>query len=67
MRNLLDKALKLSVVEAGIVAYSSCKVAVAQYVRANAKLWGEKGVRLNCVALAGWRQRCWMGFFHMMK
>ncbi|MEC8119984.1 MAG: SDR family oxidoreductase [Actinomycetota bacterium] len=47
---VLDKALKLSVVEAGIVAYSSCKVAVAQYVRANAKLWGEKGVRLNCVA-----------------
>ena len=49
-KSILDKALKLSVVEAGIVAYSSCKVAVAQYVRANAKLWGEKGVRLNCVA-----------------
>ena len=49
-KSVLDKALKLSVVEAGIVAYSSCKVAVAQYVRANAKLWGEKGVRLNCVA-----------------
>ena len=49
-KSILDKALKLSVVEAGIVAYSSCKVAVAQYVRANAKLWGEMGVRLNCVA-----------------
>ena len=49
-KSILDKALKLSVVDAGIVAYSSCKVAVAQYVRANAKLWGEKGVRLNCVA-----------------
>ena len=49
-KSILDKALKLSVVEAGIVAYSSCKVAVAQYVRANAKLWGEKCVRLNCVA-----------------
>ena len=46
----LDKILQLNATEAGIVAYSSCKVAVAQYVRSNAKLWGENGVRLNCVA-----------------
>ncbi len=46
----LDKILQLNAIEAGIVAYSSCKVAVAQYVRSNAKLWGENGVRLNCVA-----------------
>jgi len=46
----LDKVLQLNATEAGIVAYSSCKVAVAQYVRANSKLWGDNGVRLNCVA-----------------
>ncbi len=46
----LEKIFKSNATEAGIVAYSSCKVAVAQYVRTNAKLWGDNGVRLNCVA-----------------
>ena len=46
----LRTILQSGIIEAGIIAYSSCKVAVAQYVRANAKLWGNEGVRLNCVA-----------------
>ena len=49
-RSTLTKFANSSQVEAGIIAYSSCKVAVAKYVRNNAKLWGDSGVRLNCVA-----------------
>ncbi len=35
---------------AGITAYSTCKAALARYVRRNAQLWGSNGVRLNAVA-----------------
>lgn len=49
-RSTLTKFADSSHLEAGIIAYSSCKVAVAKYVRNNAKLWGDSGVRLNCVA-----------------
>ena len=49
-RSTLTKFADSSQVEAGIIAYSPCKVAVAKYVRDNAKLWGVSGVRLNCVA-----------------
>ena len=34
----------------GIIAYSTCKAALARYVRRNAQAWGSKGVRLNAVA-----------------
>ena len=35
---------------AGIVAYSSCKAALAKHVRRNAQIWGSRGVRCNVVA-----------------
>ncbi|MBF82027.1 MAG: hypothetical protein CL522_01275 [Actinobacteria bacterium] len=35
---------------AGIVAYSTCKAALARFARTNAQNWGSKGVRLNVVA-----------------
>jgi len=35
---------------AGIVAYSSCKAALAVHVRRNAQVWGSLGVRCNIVA-----------------
>ena len=34
----------------GIVAYSTCKAALARFARTNAQNWGSKGVRLNVVA-----------------
>lgn len=34
----------------GIIAYSSCKAAIARYVRRNAQFWGNRGVRLNAIA-----------------
>ncbi len=34
----------------GIVAYSTCKAALARFARMNAQDWGSKGVRLNVVA-----------------
>lgn len=36
--------------EAGILAYSTCKAALARFVRRKAKVWGESGVRLNAVS-----------------
>ena len=34
----------------GIVAYSTCKAALARFARTTAQNWGSKGVRLNVVA-----------------
>ncbi|HJM29429.1 MAG: SDR family oxidoreductase [Acidimicrobiales bacterium] len=36
--------------DAGIIAYSTCKAALARYVRLNASSWGAEGVRLNAIA-----------------
>ena len=49
-RSIINASFNSNPTEAGIVTYSSCKVAVALYVRRNAQHWAEAGVRLNCVA-----------------
>lgn len=36
--------------DAGIIAYSTCKSALARFVRSNASEWGRIGVRLNAIA-----------------
>jgi len=36
--------------DAGIIAYSTCKAALARFVRSKASEWGAMGVRLNAVA-----------------
>ncbi len=36
--------------DVGIVTYSTCKAALARYVRLNANAWGREGVRLNAIA-----------------
>ena len=41
---------KRSPLEAGIITYSTCKSAIARFVRLNAKEWGHAGVRLNAIA-----------------
>ena len=46
----LDSIHKNDPNSAGIIAYSSCKAALARFVRRNAQRWGTKGVRFNAVA-----------------
>tara|TARA_B100000700_G_scaffold256619_1_gene289950 strand:+ start:176 stop:958 length:783 start_codon:yes stop_codon:yes gene_type:complete len=46
LKSLLDNDPTI----AGIVAYSSCKSALAIHVRRNAQVWGSCGVRCNVVA-----------------
>ena len=46
----INEIAQRSPLEAGIVAYSTCKSAIARFVRVNAEEWGKAGVRLNAIA-----------------
>tara|TARA_X000001036_G_scaffold271998_1_gene252561 strand:+ start:4735 stop:5517 length:783 start_codon:yes stop_codon:yes gene_type:complete len=48
--DLVTKLSKASPLDAGIIAYSSCKSALARFVRLNTLKWAEAGVRLNGIA-----------------
>ena len=46
----ISELAQRNALEAGIIAYSTCKAAIARFVRLNAKEWGHAGVRLNAIA-----------------
>jgi NAD(P)-dependent dehydrogenase (short-subunit alcohol dehydrogenase family) len=46
----ISEIAQRSPLEAGIIAYSTCKSAIARFVRVNAEEWGKAGVRLNAIA-----------------